>query len=246
MCGQSIQEKLWPIQHLVFNSFFTHLKKIGWLFIAGLSFFVLQSFYETPAAQNFKEGIQFPQALLNLTAGHQAQAADLFWLSFIADIDYCELKIDKTRCQKNSWLFQTVDFATQLDPKLEASMYQTAGLSLTVLISDYPGASVLFDRGVKQHPKSWSLLYAAGYHALIEEKNKKKASELYFAAAQNGAPEWVNSMAGRLAVEGGDKIYAEKILQTMIETSVDEKLIARLKEKLSEKLSENLADKQSK
>jgi hypothetical protein len=76
------------------------------------------------------------------------------------------------------------------------------------------------------------LLYAAAYHAHFEEKNLVKAAELYFAAAKNGAPDWIQAMAGRLAVEGGATDYAEKILQTMIETNQDEKYVKRLREKL--------------
>ncbi len=55
---------------------------------------------------------------------------------------------------------------------------------------------------------------------------------MYFAAAKNGAPDWIHVMAGRLAVEGGNTQYAEKILQTMIDTNQDEKYVKRLREKL--------------
>ena len=55
---------------------------------------------------------------------------------------------------------------------------------------------------------------------------------MYFKAAKNGAPDWIHVMAGRLAAEGGDDEYAEKILQTMIDTNQDEKYIKRLREKM--------------
>ena len=165
--------------------------------------------------------------------GFKFNIASALWMRVLENSDYCEQKINKTDCIGKSWLFQNLDLATELDPVFEIGMYRMGALALTIIISDYPGASIIFDKGVSQHPADWALLYAAAYHALFEEKNKNKAAGLYFKAAQKGAPDWVHVMAGRLAAEGGDTEYAEKILQTMIDTNQDVKFVKRLREKIS-------------
>jgi hypothetical protein len=168
------------------------------------------------------------------SVGLKINLASALWMRVLENSDYCEQKINQTECIGKSWLFQNLDLATDLDPIFEAGMYRAGALALTIIISDYAGASIIFDRGVLQYPKDWSLLYAAAYHAHFEEKKLVKASELYFAAAKNGAPDWIHVMAGRLAAEGGNSSYAEKILQTMIDTNQDEKYVKRLREKLLE------------
>jgi hypothetical protein len=166
------------------------------------------------------------------SVGFKFNIASALWLRVLENSDYCEQKMNQAECKGKSWLFQNMDLATQLDPVFESGMYRMGALLLTIIISDQAGASIIFDRAVENHPTDWLLLYSAAYQAFFEEKNILKASDLYFKAAQNGAPDWVHLMAGRLAAEGGDTKYAEKILQTMIDTNKDEKFVQRLREKI--------------
>ena len=118
-------------------------------------------------------------------------------------------------------------------------MYQFSGLALTVLISDYEGASVIFDKAVQIYPDIWQVTYAAAYHALYEEKDKLKASRLYLRAAQTGAPQWVYSLASRISVDGGDREFSEMILKTLMDEnkkdSVQSEVIDRIRAKLQQK-----------
>lgn len=178
-----------------------------------------------------------PQIIQHFHAGFKPQMADSFWLRAVQDFDHCSEKIKENECVGKSWLSQVLDLASVLDPKLEPVMYQTGGLALTILISDYAGASSFFDKGVRIYPNNWQLQYTAAYHALYEEKNKAKAARLYMRAYENGAPSWVWQMATRLAAEGGDTEYAQKILEDMIAQNKDEKIVARLKAKLEQSKS---------
>jgi len=173
-----------------------------------------------------------PVGITKLTFGFPVALADIFWIRSLQGFDYCEAYSAPNICQSRSWLFKNLSLMFMLDPNMQVGFYHTGALALSVVISDIEGASEIFDLGVKRHPDDWRLLYAAAYHALYEEKNKKKAALLYKKSSDLGAPDWVSVLAGRLAVDGGDVDYAQKVLQTMIETNQDEKLVKRLKEKI--------------
>lgn len=202
------------------------------LILLSATFFLAQYFLPSPQMQKRTDYIAPPLILKNLSAGLNVQMSDSFWLRAVQDIDHCDQPLNAKECKGKSWLFNVIDLTTELDRKFMES-YFFGALALTVIISDYEGASRIFDKGVEEFPKNWNILYAAGYHALYEEKDKRKASKLYFAAAENGAPDWVHVLAGRLAVDGGEKEFAAQILEQMIKTSQDPKLIERLKTKLS-------------
>lgn len=185
-----------------------------------------------------------PLAVQYFAAGFRKQLAASLWLRSMGDLDYCEKLINTRDCVGKSWLFSIFDLATELDPRFEPVFYQVGGLALTVIISDYAGASVIFDKGVKQHPEYWQLTYAAAYHAHFEEKNYAKAGQLYSLAAQHGAPTWVSTLAGRMAVDGGDAQLADQILRSMIDMKLEEKYIERLRKKIEQARAENKLESQ--
>jgi tetratricopeptide (TPR) repeat protein len=199
-----------------------------------LLFFAASLLFIHPVEQKRSDYLPPPVAIKYLSIGLNHQWADSLWLRALQDFDYCEKKINEMECKGKSWLFQTLNLATELDPKFEPTMYRAAGLALTVLISDYSGASIIFDKAVKQYPDNWNITYAAAYHALYEEKDKNKAARLYEQAAKTGAPTWVFSLAARLAADVGQDEYSKQILEYMIATNQDEKIIKRLKDKLAE------------
>lgn len=185
-----------------------------------------------PQYTAFEQPYPFPKEVIHLTAGHKVQLADMLWLRFLQISDYCENNKTNAACSQKSVIYQNLDLATDLDPTFDAGIYRVGGLALSILMDDREGAALFFDKGLKQHPNYWPLLYSAAYHAQFEEKNSQKAAEFYARAAQNGAPDWVSVLAGRLAVDAGNSEFAQKVLQTMIDTNQDENLIIRLQEKM--------------
>lgn len=203
------------------------------LFVFGLGClcFLLQQFFIVPNSIKRSDYLPPPAIVKNMSIGMSVQLSDSFWLRALQDFDYCDQKINSTECKGKSWLFQVLDLATDLDPKFQEAFFY-GGLALTVIISDYDGATKIFDKGVYHFPKKWQLNYAAGYHSMIEEKNFKKAADRYLAAAENGAPSWVRILAGTLAAKGGDTEFAEKVIEQMISMNEEPKYIERLKMKL--------------
>lgn len=202
-----------------------------YLVIFSLIFFVISNSLNRPSSILRSSYLVPPLVIQNLLTGLKTQASDSFWLRSIQDFDYCDNPINERECKGKSWLYEILNLTTELDSKFYEAFYY-GGLALTIIISDYEGASKIFDKGVLAFPTKWNILYAAGYHALFEEKNRMKASHLFLTSSKNGGPSWLSALAARLANESGEKEYAIQILQEMIGSSEDPVLVKHLKKKL--------------
>jgi tetratricopeptide (TPR) repeat protein len=181
-----------------------------------------------------------PPAMIDKLAFGQSEVfADLLWIRSIQDFSYCESEIAANTCKNNSWLFKMLDAITNLSPHFRMP-YATGGVALSVLITDVEGAKNIFEKGVKAFPKDWSIIYRAAYHSLYEVKDKKRAAELLIQAGQNGAPQWVFALAGRLYSDSGNLELAESLLQNMIDTKQDEAVIERLRKKIASLKASNI------
>jgi tetratricopeptide (TPR) repeat protein len=187
-----------------------------------------------------------PQFADKLSFGYKELMSDLFWIRVIQDIDMCE-QSDRpagvprllkpkdeqhrpSRCDKG-WVFQMLDTVTSLSPRFIIP-YQFGGPMLSYIIDDREGAKIIFDKGVKQYPNDWQILYRAAYHYHFEILDQKKAAEYYLRAAQNGAPGWLISLAGRLMSESGSRAAAIRMLEKEIEINRDPRFREGLKERL--------------
>lgn len=192
----------------------------------------ISSLVSPPHQEESQKHLPPPQVIKHLTFGYAEVMADSLWIRSLQDFDYCEMQIQKNICVNNSWLFQMLDAVTNLSPHFRIA-YAAGALALTVIISDIEGATKIFDKGVKNFPNDWPILYRAAYHYLYEVKDKKRAAELLIQAGQNGAPPWVFSLAGRLYSDSGNTELAESLLAQMIQTKQDPTLIKRLQDKIN-------------
>ncbi len=172
-----------------------------------------------------------PPYIERMSFGFQEVTADVLWIRTIQDFDYCDQRIAAKICANNSWLYKMLDAVTNLSPHFRTP-YAAGALALTVLISDIEGATKIFDKGVKEFPQDWPILYRAAYHYLYEVKDKKRAAELLIQAGQNGAPPWVFSLAGRLYSDSGHLDLAQSLLAEMKRTNQDPVIIQRLEDKI--------------
>lgn len=203
------------------------------LLLSAVVLILLQQQFARPTVKFESNKVAPPLEIIYLSAGFRSQLSDSAWLRSVQDTEYCEKTLDDNKCVGQSWFFNIINLTVELDP-LFSEAYYFGGLSLTVFIRDISGASIIFDKAVKNFKYEWPILYLAAYHALFEEKDKLKASRLYLAAADNGAPAWVRLSAGNLAQEGGDDLAAKEILEQLIKTEAHPQWIKKLKEKLSE------------
>lgn len=172
-----------------------------------------------------------PPGLEYLHFGYNEPIADSLWLRAIQDFDYCEAEIAAQVCQGSGWLYQMLDTITNLSPQYRI-VYATGASTLSVIVNDIEGASKFFDKAVIAFPKDWPILYRAAYHALIEEKNNRKAADLLVAAAKNGGNSWFNSLAAKLYGESGNREAAETLVRRMVEAGEDPVMIKRMQDRL--------------
>jgi hypothetical protein len=201
------------------------------LFLSAALLILLQQQFAKPNLKFEHNKVAPPLEVIHLAAGFRIQMADSAWLRSVQDTEYCEKTLENNKCVGQSWFFNIINLVVELDP-LFSEAYYYGGLSLTVFIHDVAGASIIFDKATQQFKYEWPILYLAAYHALFEEKDKLKASRLYLAAADNGAPAWVRLSAGKLAASGGDEAAAKEILEQLVKTEADPIWVKQLKEKL--------------
>jgi hypothetical protein len=193
--------------------------------------FINFSYLDFSSQVEKKDLIPPPPNLENFTAGFSIQLADVMWIRSIQDLDFCENEIAKQRCKGNSWLYQMLNTVTQLDPNYRIP-YALGAIALSVVISDIEGASALFDKGVIHFPKDWKILYRAGYHALLEEKNNLKAAERFDKAADYGAPKWLKGLAGRLYNKEGREEDVGRLIEELSSSEENKWIAERMKQRI--------------
>lgn len=193
-------------------------------------------FWKPAALTETRKLIPPPPRLEYLSFGFQMPIADSLWLRSIQDFDYCENRLATHLCEGNGWLFKMMDAVTTLAPDYLAA-YRNGALALTVLVSDYPGASIIFDRGVQMFPEDRILLYRAAYHAMLEEKKNDKAADLLIRAAKAGGKEWFYNLAARLYSDSGQKDLAEGLYEELkASKGVSEATLQRMRDKIDGKI----------
>ena len=152
--------------------------------------------------------------------GFEPAMADTFWLRWIQDADTCysyfaTVAIDQTTFDKKdaffnprhrncdgSWGFKMLDAVTKLDPRFRMP-YVAGAMALSVLVEDYEGATLLYNRGLQNYPNDWQLHYRASYHFLFDRQDLPRAAELLTRATTLGGPNWLASLAARLYSRSG-------------------------------------------
>jgi hypothetical protein len=181
--------------------------------------------------------------------GFADSMADSLWLRWIQDNDYCQtykgagpaspipeqtgdFANPRHRYCDNSWSFKMLDSVTKIAPRFRMP-YAVGALLLSVMVEDYEGAKVIFDRAVETFPNDWDILYMASYHYLFDRHELPKAAELLERAAKAGGPGWLPLLASRLYSKSGQIEIGIKTLERYRENLKDEKDIKVIDERIA-------------
>ena len=110
-----------------------------------------------------------------------------------------------------------LDALTDLDPRFRMP-HAVGGMNLSVLLNDFEGATIIFDKAVNRFPTDWAILYRAAYHYLFDLNDRERASETMLRAAENGGPYWLRFTAARLYSQEGQIEFGVKLLEDYLET----------------------------
>ncbi len=205
-----------------------------------------------PTAPSHKALLLAPAHLKQFTLGYNEVVADVFWLRLIQDFDHCDARneaeqelVDRGKASNHcrgvslGWSYHMIEAVTEMAPKMRIAYFLGATV-LGVVIDDAEGAKRIFDKGLIHIPHDWQLEYNAAYHYMAQIHDNARAGDLLAAAARDGGPGWLYSLAARLKTETGQAEFAEKILEDAIASDTEARWIPTLQERLK-KVKEVLA-----
>jgi hypothetical protein len=232
-----MERKISPLHILTILAFFA----LTWVFGADVP-------VERPGGRQFLAPP--PEHMELFSFGFNDSVADSLWLRWIQDGDTCqtysgaenpnpiqgqtgEFANPRHKVCDNSWAFKMLDQITRVAPKFNMP-YQAGAITLSVLVEDYDGAKIIFDRGIAQFPNDWHLLYKASYHYLYDRHDLTRAAELMVQAQKAGAPPFLTLLAARLYTKSGQAEIGIKTLEEYRKGLTDEKDIAKIDVRIAE------------
>lgn len=193
-----------------------------------------------------------PEYLEYFHFGFRESMADSLWLRWIQDSDVCQVydnrdlknvevaksvnPLTANPRHKNcdhSWGYKMLDTISNLSPKFEM-VYLAGAPSLSILVEDYEGAGLIYEKGIKQYPHDWRLLFRAAYHYQFDKQDLPRAAELLQQAGDNGAPFWVKSLAARLYTAAGQYELGITTLQNYRKSLKDDDSIKKVDARIAE------------
>lgn len=162
--------------------------------------------------------------------GQKRLISSAMWIATIieSDIDHYKMK------DMNSWMFLRFKTISDLEPRFYEN-YQYGSVYLSIVKDDLPGASYIYERGLKEYPDDYFLLKNAAFHYEFEVGDQKSSYEIYSKLKVHPKIDLVTlGIAARLETQFGDKKAAFELLREQYEKIPDKSSF------LSTKLFQNL------
>lgn len=106
--------------------------------------------------------------------GQKRLISSLLWIATIIESDHDHYK----EKDLNSWMFLRFNTISVMEPLFKET-YIFGGQYLSIIKDDLPGASYIYDKGLKLYPNEYTLLRDAGFHYYFEVGNFQKAHSIY-------------------------------------------------------------------
>ena len=164
--------------------------------------------------------VQSPAALRRIALSFDSLAADVYWIRALQHYGGDRLSADGR--QRYQLLYPLLDLTTSLDPYFTIA-YRFGAIFLS---EGYPGgpgrpdqAIALLRKGIAAQPTAWEYYHDIAFVHYWQYRDTRAAAEWFRkAAAQPGAPEWLEPVAASMLIQGGDRASARFILQQILKS----------------------------
>jgi hypothetical protein len=152
-----------------------------------------------------------------------ALMADVYWIRAVQH--YGGDRRDASKERKYQFLFPLLDITTSLDPYFTIA-YRFGAIFLAEAYPGGPGrpdlAIRLLEKGIAAQPTRWQYYHDAGFVHYWQLQDARTAADWFRkAAAQPGAPNWLEPLAATMLVQGGDRASARFMLNQMMQSEQD-------------------------
>jgi len=106
--------------------------------------------------------------------GYRRLISSILWIGTILESDHEHYN----KRDLNSWMFLRFQTLMILEPEF-LPIYTFGGPYLSIIKDDLPGASYIYDQGLKIHPNDYELLKNSGFHYYFEVRDIEKAKPIY-------------------------------------------------------------------
>jgi hypothetical protein len=154
--------------------------------------------------------VRSPAAVRRIALSFDALAADLYWIRALQH--YGGDRLSQGGGRRYELLYPLLDLTTALDPYFTIA-YRFGAIFLS---EGYPGgpgrpdlAVALLSKGIAVQPDNWRYYHDLAFVHYWQYQDPRTAAVWFRkAAAQPGAPSWLEPVAASMLVEGGDRASA--------------------------------------
>ncbi len=192
-----------------------------------------------------------PNVLQYFSLGYRDFLANLLWLRFIQDADFCSFekgkpvyKGGKKHCELG-WSYNMVDAISELAPRFKTP-YTLSPVIMSIFTGDKKGAERILLKGLKNFPKDWRINFYAAYLYAIDIKKPELAARYAYQSAKNGGPYWLYSLSAKKYGEANERLLGETILTNLLKRNLPNKQKTYIQEHLKDFRQEYMKKKTAK
>ena len=159
-------------------------------------------------------------AMKRVALSFDALLADVYWIRALQH--YGGQRLDRSGPRTYELLYPLLDLTTSLDPYFTIA-YRFGAIFLAEAYPGGPGrpdhAIALLRKGIAVQPAKWQYYHDVAFVYYWQLRDMHAAAEWFRrAAAQPGAPNWLEPVAASMLIQGGDRGSARLLLREILKS----------------------------
>ena len=159
-------------------------------------------------------------ALRRIALSFDALLADVYWIRALQH--YGGDRLDRSGGRRYEMLYPLLDITTSLDPYFTIA-YRFGSIFLSEAYPGGPGrpdqAIALLRKGISAQPTKWQYYHDIAFVHYWQMRDMHGAAEWFRqAAAQPGAPNWLEPVAASMLIRGNDRASARFLLREILKS----------------------------